>query len=179
VDIQEAKLRSASFECKPALTALMALLVISPFTAAAQKTAAPAKPATGASQTVGDQIPKLWYSEASHKDFRVEVQGDVFRADWINLPAAAAKNGASIRIECRRTGTKWVGSASVYQAFANPSAPAGKDTQKMCHLTTRFEVDAIKPEKIAFHTEALRGFDYSKCQVLQTAWEAFAWVPKK
>lgn len=173
------QLRSASIQCKPALSALMALLAIFPLTAAAQKPTAEAKPATAASQPAGSQLPKLWYSEASHKDFRVEVKGDAFRADWIDLPAAAAKDGASIRIECRRTGTKWVGSSSVYQAFADPSTPAGKDARKMCHLTTRFEVDSITPEKIVFHTEALRGFDYSKCQVLKTAWEAFGWVPKK
>jgi hypothetical protein len=177
--IQEGKLRSASIEYKPALTTLMVFLVLSPFTATAQNPVAPAQPGATASQSVAGQLPKLWYSEASHKDFRVEIKGDVFRADWINLPAAAAKDGASIRIECRRTGTKWVGSSSVYQPFADPSAAAGKDTRKMCHLSTRFEVDSIGPEKIAFHTEALRRFDYSKCQVLQTAWEAFAWVPKK
>ncbi len=172
-------MRSASIECIPALTTLMAFLVISPLTAAAQKPTAPPKSATAAAQAAGGQLPKLWHSEASNKDFRLEVNGDVFRADWINLPAAAAKDGASMRIECRRTGTKWVGSSSVYQAFADSSAPAGKNTQKMCHLTTRFEVDSITPEKIVFHTEALRGFDFSKCQVLKTAWAAFAWVPKK
>jgi hypothetical protein len=157
----------------------VALLAISPFTAAAQKPTAEAKSATAASKPASARLPKLWHSEASHKDFRVEVKGDVFLADWVNIPAAAAKDGASMRIECRRTGTKWVGSSSVYQGFADPAAPAGKDIKKMCHLTTRFEVDSITPEKIAFHTEALRDFDYSKCQVLKTAWEGFAWIPKK
>jgi hypothetical protein len=177
--IQEDKLRSATIECKTALMALMAFLVISPFTVAGQEPTAPAKPAPAASQPASSHLPKLWVSEASHKDFRVEVKGDVFHADWINLPAVASKNGASMRIECRRTGSKWVGSASVYQAFGDPSAPAGKDTKKMCHLTARFEVDSITPDKIAFHTEALHGFDYSKCQVLKTEWEAFDWIPKK
>jgi hypothetical protein len=83
-----------------------------------------------------------------------------------------------MRIECRRVGTKWAGSASVYQGIAVPGAPAGKDI-KMCHFTVRFEVDSITPEKIIFHTEAMRNFDAAKCQLLQTAWEEFAWVPKK
>jgi hypothetical protein len=49
----------------------------------------------------------------------------------------------------------------------------------MCHLTIRFEVDSITPEKITFHSEAMRNFDPTKCQLLQTAWEEFTWVPKK
>lgn len=177
-DIEEDKLRPEVIDWKQALTTLMVLLV-APFTTMAQKPPTPAKSVTAATNPASGQLPNIWHSEASHKDFRVEVKGDVFRADWINLPAAAAKDGASMRIECRRTGTKWVGTASVNQAFGDPSAPAGKDVKKMCHLTARFEVDSITAEKIAFHTEALRGFDYSKCQILKTAWEAFAWAPKK
>ena len=49
----------------------------------------------------------------------------------------------------------------------------------MCHLTVRFEVDSITPEKITFHSEVLRDWDYSTCQILKSAWEEFAWVPKK
>jgi len=157
----------------------VALWLIIPFTAAAQKPTADANPPASASQPASGQLPKIWHSEASHKDFHVEVKGDLFRADWVNIPAAAAKGGASMRIECRRAGTKWVGSSSVYQPFADPAAAAGKDNSKMCHLTVRFEVDSITPEKITFHSEVLRGFDYPQCQVLKTAWEEFAWIPKK
>lgn len=171
-------MRSAGIERKQALITLMSLLVISPFTAAAQKPTAPAQPATATSKPASGQLPKIWHIDASHKDFRVEVKGDVFHADWVNIPAAAAKDGAYMRIECRRTGAMWVGSASIYQAIAVPNAPAGKDI-KMCHLTVRFEVDSITPEKIIFHTEAMRDFDAAKCQLLQTAWKEFAWVPKK
>jgi len=166
-------LRPARIERKQALTTLVALLVIIQFAAAAQKPTADANPAVAASNPASSQLPKIW------KSLREEVKGDVFRADWVNIPPVAAKDGASIRIECRRTGTKWVGSSSVYQAFGDPAAPAGKDVKKMCHLTVRFEIDSITPEKITFHSEALRGFDYPKCQVLKTAWEEFAWLPKK
>lgn len=171
-------MRGESIEWKQALIALTALVAISQFTWAAQKPPTPVQTTTTTPQPANGQLPKVWHSEASHKDFRVEIKGDVFHADWINLPAPAAKDGASMQIECRRTGTKWVGSATVYQGFGDPSAPAGKDTKKMCHLTVRFEVDSITPEKITFHSEALRGFDYSKCQILKTAWEEFSWVPK-
>jgi hypothetical protein len=157
---------------------LMALLVISPFTVGAEQATTATKSAPAASKPNSGQLPKIWHSQASHKDFRMEVKGDVFRADWVNIPPAAAKDGASMRIECRRTGTKWVGTSSVFQGFAIPGAPAGKDI-KMCRLTVRFEVDSITPDKITFHSEVLRDFDTAKCQMLKTAWEGFAWTPKK
>jgi hypothetical protein len=158
---------------------LMALLLILPFTSAAQQPAADAKSAPAASQPPSSQLPKIWHIDAAHKDFRVEVKGDVFHAEWVNLPAEAVKQGAYIRTTCRRSGTKWVGTSSVLQEFADPKAPAGKEIKKMCHLTVRFEVDSITPEKITYHSEVLRDWDYSKCQILKSAWEEFAWIPKK
>jgi len=180
-------LRAANIQWKYALMIFLALWLISPFTAAqtpangtkAQNPTAEAKPAAASAKVASGQLPKIWRREGSLKEFRVEFKGDVFHAEWINIPAAAAKDGTFMRIECRKTGTKWVGSSSVYQGIANPKAPAGEDTKKMCHLTSRFEVDSVTPEKITFHTEALRDFDYAKCQVLKTAWEEFTWVPKK
>jgi len=176
--MKEGTLRPSGNEWKQALLTLMALFVISLFTAAAQQPATSALPATATPNPASGQLPKIWHSDASHKDFRVEVKGDLFHADWVNIPAAAAKGGASMRIECRRTGTKWVGSASVYQGIAVPGASPGNDI-KMCHFTVRFEVDSITPEKILFHTEAMRSIDAAKCQLHQTAWEEFAWIPKK
>ncbi len=166
---------------------LLALLVIFPFTATAQKAATntppvtPAPntpPATVAAKPVGSELPKIWYSLSSQKDFRVEVTKDLFRADWVNIPPAAAKQGAYIHTECRQAGTKWVGTSRVYQPVAISKDSAVKET-KMCHLTVRFEVDSITPQKITFHSEAMRNFDSAKCQLLQTAWVEFTWVPKK
>lgn len=175
---EEDTLKPACIEWKRARITLMALLVISPIAAVAQNSANGAKTTPGASAAASSQLPKIWHSLSSQKDFRVEIKDDVFRAEWVNLPAAAVKMGAYIRTECRRTGTKWVGSSSVYQGVAISGAPPGKDV-KMCHLTVRFEVDSITPEKIIFHSEAMRNLDAAKCQLLQTAWEEFAWVPKK
>ena len=171
-------MKLASIEWKPALITLMALMVISPLVAAAQKPADPAKSGAAATPPAFANLPKVWRSEASHKDFRVEMTSDLFRAEWVNLPPAAAKQGAYIHTECRKAGSKWVGSSSIYQGIAVGGAPAGKDV-KMCHLTVRFEVDSITPQKITFHSEAMRNFDPSKCQLLQTAWEEFSWAPKK
>jgi hypothetical protein len=171
-------LKPAFINWKRVHLGLFILLGISPYLAAAQKTAPDVKSAADANTSVTSQLPKIWYSEASKKDFQVEVTKDLFRADWVNIPSAAAKQGAYIHTACRRSGTKWAGSSQVYQAVATSKDPKVKDI-KMCHLTVRFEVDAITPQKITFHSEALRNFDPAKCQLLQTAWEEFSWIPKK
>jgi hypothetical protein len=176
--IEEDTLRPAGIERKQALMTLMALLVISPFTPAAQKPTAPAQPATATAKPASGQLPKIWHSEVSQKDFRVEVTNDLFRAEWVNMPPTAAKQGAYIRTECRRAGSKYEGSSRVNMLFAIPGAPTGKDT-KLCSLTLRFEVDSISPEKITGHAEALHSFDVNSCRVQETKWGAFTWIPKK
>lgn len=123
-------------------------------------------------------LPKLWHSDATKHDFRVSVTGDVFHAEWVNVPAAVAKQGAYIHTECRRAGGKWVGSSKVNMLFAVPGAPTGKDT-KLCSLTVRFEVDSITGEKITGHSEAIQAFDVKTCRTEQTKWADFTWIPKK
>ncbi len=171
-------MRPASIKLKRALMALVALLVISQFSAAAQKPAAPAQAATATSNPAIGKLPKIWHSEVTNHDFRVEVTNDLFRAEWVNIPSAAAKQGAYIHTECRRAGAKWVGSSSVKMLFAIPGAPAGKDT-KLCSLTVRFEVDSVSPEKITGHSEAIHSFDVNACRAEQMKWGEFTWVPKK
>ena len=171
-------MRPASIEWKEALMTLMALLVISQFAAAAQKQATPAKSATATSKPASSQPPKIWHSEATQHDFRVEVANDLFRAVWVNIPPAAAKQGVHILTECRRAGSKWVGSSNISMLFAVPGAPTGKDT-KLCSLTVRLEVDSISTEKITGHSETLRSFDVNACRVQQTGWGEFTWIPKK
>jgi hypothetical protein len=156
----------------------VALFVLSLCTAAAQKPTTPAQPAPATSKPARSQLPKIWHSETTQNDYRVEVTKDLFRAEWINIPSASAKQGVYIRTECRRAGSKWVGTSTVNRLFGIPGAPAGKDT-KMCTLTIRFEVDSISPEKITGYSEALHSFDVNACRVNQTSWKEFTWVPKK
>jgi len=171
-------LRTAEIKWNAALVKLMALLVLSPFPGAAQKPLTPAQPATATSKPASGQLPKIWHSQATQHDYRVELTKDLFRAEWVNIPPAAAKQGAYIHTECRRTGSKWVGSTSIKMLFAVPGAPPGKDT-KLCSLTMRFEVDSVSPEKITGHSEALHIFDVNACRVQETRWGEFTWIPKK
>ena len=171
-------MRPAGIRWKQRLMTLMALLVLSPSMAAGQKSATPAQTTPATSKPLRGQIPKIWHSETTQHDFRVEVTNDTFRAEWVNIPPAAAKQGAFIHTECRRTGSKWIGRSSMNLLFGIPGAPAGKDT-KVCSLTMRFEVDSISPEKITGHSEALHSFDVNTCRVDQTSVSEFTWVPKK
>ena len=162
---------------------LIALLLIPQFTAAAQKPTTPAQPgaappATSTPPPAIGKLAKIWHSEVTNHDFRVEATNDLFRAEWVNIPPAAAKQGAYIRTECRRAGSMWQGSSRIKMLFAIPGAPAGKDT-KLCSLTVRFEVDSISAEKITGHSEALRSFDANTCKVQETKWGDFTWIPKK
>jgi len=155
---------------------LMAFMLISPFTMAAQKPTAPAKQGATNPKPASSTLPKIWHSDATGHDFRVEVTSDLFRAEWVNIPAAASKQGAYIRTECRRSGDKWIGQSSVYLPCAPGGAPVAS---KACKITARFEVDSVSPEKISGRGESLKQFDCATCRVQQTAWADFTWLPKK
>ncbi|HTS69517.1 MAG TPA: hypothetical protein VMO17_11080 [Terriglobia bacterium] len=171
-------MKPASMQLKIAVIILGLILAILPRMVAAQNsTKTPPAPGANSASSLTN-FPKLWHSEATQHDFRVEVAKDLFKADWVNIPPAAAKQGAQIHTECRRTGPKWVGSSNIKMLFGVPGAPAGKDT-KLCAFSVRFEVDALSAEKITGHSEALHSFDVNTCHVQQTSWGAFTWVPKK
>jgi hypothetical protein len=140
-----------------------------------QKTDPPARSKTAANV---EKLPRIWMSQTTKHEFRVTVDKDLFRAEWVNIPPAAAKQGAYIRSECRRGASKWIGTSSVYLPCAVAGQPTGKDT-KTCHISLRFEVDSLTPEKITGRGETLKNFDCGKCQVVQTGWGDFVWVPKK
>ena len=161
-----------------ALIILWLFVATLPFAVAAQKSTKPAAPTDANSLPSLANLPKIWHSEATQRDYRVEVKGDLFRAEWVNIPPVSASQGAYIHTECRRTGSKWVGTSSIRLLFGIPGAPEGKDT-KLCSLTVRFEVDSLSPEKITGHSESLHSFDVNTCRVQQTSWGSFTWVPKK
>lgn len=176
--VAEDSLKPACMRWKTAISALAALLVIFPAAVPVEMPAAQAKPVSAAPATGNKPLAKIWHSEATQHDFRVEVSNDLFRAEWVNIPPAAAKQGVYIRTECRRSGSKWVGRSSLNMVFGVPGAPQGKDT-KVCSLTVRFEVDSVSPQKITGHSESLRNFDVKTCQVEKTSWGNFTWVPKQ
>jgi len=119
-------------------------------------------------------FPQIWKSATTGKEYRVKIDGDRFTAEWSNIPPQAAKQGAYIRSECRRTGTRWIGKSRILLPCPLPD---GKT--KMCPMLLRFEVDSISSDRIAGGGEILRDFDCGSCEVRKTGWGPFTWAPKK
>lgn len=138
------------------------------------------QPATPKAQSASPpaNLPEVWTSQATKHDFRVKVEKDLFTAEWINLPPEAARQGAFIRTECRRSEKNWIGTSRVVLPCAAPGDAKGKAT-KACPMTLRFELSSISKDRIVGRSESLRNFDCEKCQVRETGWGDFVWVPKK
>jgi len=119
-------------------------------------------------------LPEIWKSATTGKEYRVKLDGDHLTAEWSNIPPEAAKQGAYIRSDCRRSGTRWIGTSRILLGCGLPN---GKT--KMCPMVLRFEVDFISPERITGGGEILRTFDCGTCQVQKTGWGPFTWMPKR
>ena len=143
--------------------------------AGGQKSKTPAqKPAAASAPAPG----KIWVSQTSNHEFRVKIENDLFTAEWINVPPTSAKLGAYIHTECRRLGTRWIGTSRVLLPCAKSGEAPGKITHA-CPMMLRFEVEKISPERISGRGETLKEFDCERCEVRQTGWATFVWVPKK
>jgi len=123
-------------------------------------------------------LAKIWVSQSSGHEFRVKVENDLFTAEWVNIPAARTKLGVYIRSECHRSGTRWIGFTRALQPCAKSGEATGKFT-RMCPLTLRFEVNEITPDRISGRGESLKNFNCETCEVRETGWARWVWVPKK
>lgn len=119
---------------------------------------------------------EVWRSVTTGKLYRAEVDQSVFKAEWVNVPAEFAKQGASIRSEARREGTKWVGSSQGYLPCSSGQG-AQEHIANWCRVQTQFEIDFVGADRILGRGEALKRFDCAKCQVLAKEWKDFVWVP--
>ena len=121
--------------------------------------------------------PKLWKSETTGKEYRVQVDKDRFYAEWVNIPPESVKRGAYIRSECRRVGSKWIGTTRT-----NLPCTAGEGAKERiantCRMQLRIEINSIQADRIMGRGETLKRFDCQSCRVDETGWGDFAWVPK-
>ena len=123
---------------------------------------------------------EIWVSETTGKEYRVRVENDVVRAEWVNVTSELASHGAFIRSECKRQGSKWVGEASSYVPCTLETGPKPK-IDNWCHLQTKFEIDSITPDSITGRTEAVGSttLDCMKCKLLRSEMKDFLWTPKE
>jgi hypothetical protein len=132
------------------------------------------KPGGPNSAAKATALPQIWRSTTTGKEYRVQIDGEHLTAEWTNIPPEAAKQGAYIRSDCRRNGTRWVGTSRILLACPLPD---GKT--KMCPMLLRFEVDFVSSDRITGGAEILREFDCGSCEVRKTGWGPFSWAPKR
>ena len=135
------------------------------------------KPEPRQAQKVAPVPSRIWKSEASGNEYRVWIENKTLHAEWVNIPAQAAENGAYIRTTCRRVGEKWIGTSKIFV----PCAVAGGPVVNRCHFVMRMEIDRVTENRITGRVEDPKRnkFDCRTCKVAETVWKNFAWVPKQ
>ena len=124
------------------------------------------------------RVKDMWVSQTTGKQYHVTVEGNVFRAEWLNIPGEWAAQGAFIRTECKRQGKKWVGTSLSYMPWSSQKGTEPK-IKNWCHLETKFEVDSITGESISGRGESVTKFDAGKCKILQSGLADIKWSPDK
>lgn len=118
-----------------------------------------------------------WKSQTTGNEYRVRVEADTFRAEWSNVPADVAGHGGYIRTECKRVGSKWIGTTRSLLPCTAGSGPSAK-ILNWCPLVTRTEIDSIAPDRITGRAQAVHRSDCESCKLLETVWRDFVWAPK-
>ncbi|HUY15156.1 MAG TPA: hypothetical protein VMX16_16235 [Terriglobia bacterium] len=123
-------------------------------------------------------IPAVWKSETTKSEYRIQVSANSFTAVWTNIPKPMQQQGAYVRTECRRMGSKWIGTTRSYLPFSCGAGSAGHPPAvHWCHILTRTEISSIAPGRIEGRGEALKSFDCDHCRILQKEWKPFTWAP--
>lgn len=164
------------------LMLLAALGILSCSEQPAPKPAGGAQPAASA-PSVASASPTtatkdLWLSQTTKNEYRVRQDSTHISAEWTNMSGAFLAHGAYIRSECKRQGAKWVGESHSHLPCQANNAPPGQYSN-WCDLVTKIEFDEITPDRISGHADGLKRFDCQKCQILETTWKPFVWIPKK
>lgn len=134
------------------------------------------KGSSSASQT--GQMPDVWRSLTTGKEYFVRVDKNHFYAQWVNLPPASAQRGAYIHTACELKGKKWTGTSDIYMPCAVGERKS-EEIANTCHLTLKIEIDSISKDRITGRGQSLRKFDCGTCKAIETGWGNFEWVPAK
>jgi hypothetical protein len=120
---------------------------------------------------------RVWRSLTTGKEYSVRVTGQTFYAEWVNIPPALVQGEAYIRSECRRVGTRWVGTSRSH--LPCDTMEGTRHVQNWCNLATGIEIDSITTDRITGRAEAIRRFDCEHCRILEKVWAKFEWVPRE
>jgi hypothetical protein len=120
---------------------------------------------------------RVWRSLTTGKEYSVRVTGQTFYAEWVNIPPALVQGGAYIRSECRRAGTRWVGTSRSH--LPCDTMEGTRHVQNWCNLVTGIEIDSMTTDRITGRAEALRRFDCEHCRILEKVWAKFEWASRE
>lgn len=133
--------------------------------------------ASSAAKQAG-QMPDLWRSLTTGKEYFVRMDKNHFYAQWVNLPAVSKQHGAYIHTACELKGSKWAGTSDIYMPCV---VGEGKDDQvaNSCHLNLKIEIDSISNDRISGRAQTLKKFNCGACKVVEAGWANFEWAPAK
>lgn len=124
------------------------------------------------------QMPDLWRSLTTGKEYFVRMDKSHFYAQWVNLPPVSEQHGAYIHTACELKGSKWDGTSDIYMPCVVGN---GKDEKvaNNCHLNLKIEIDSVSNNRIIGRAQTLKKFDCGACRVVEAGWANFEWVPAK
>lgn len=125
-----------------------------------------------------ENLPDVWRSLTTGKEYFIRMDKSHFYAQWVNLPPVATQHGAYIHTACTRDGSKWAGTSDIYMPCAVGEGKNEKITNT-CHLTLKIEIDSISKDRITGRAQTLRKFSCATCKVIESGWANFDWVPAK
>ncbi len=134
----------------------------------------PAQKSVGTGQT--EKLPDVWRSLTTGNEYFVRTDKSHLYAQWVNLPPVAAQHGAYIHTVCKVEGSKWVGTSAIYMPCAVGEGKSEK-IGNTCHLTLRIEIDSVSKDRITGRGQTLKRFSCTACNVIETGWANFEWVP--
>ena len=124
------------------------------------------------------QLPDVWRSLTTGKEYFVRIDKSHFYAQWVNVPPASARRGAYIHTACERKGQKWTGTSDIYMPCMVGEGKSEKIVNT-CHLSLGIEINSISNDKVTGRGQSLKKFDCGACKVIEAGWANFEWVPAK
>lgn len=123
-----------------------------------------------------EKFPDVWRSLTTGKQYFVRRDKSHFYAQWVNLPPVASQHGAYIHTVCERVRSRWVGTSDIYMPCA---VGEGKNEKiaNTCHLALKIEINSVSNHRITGRAQTLKKFNCGACNVVETGWKDFEWVP--
>lgn len=136
------------------------------------------EPQASSAATQAAQMPDLWRSLTTGKEYFVRMDKSHFYAQWVNLPPVSKQHGAYIHTSCELKGSKWAGTSDIYMPCVVGEGKNDK-VANTCHLNLKIEIDSVSNDRITGRAQTLKKFNCGACKVIEAGWADFEWTPAK